>query len=325
VLSRVADSLYWIARYMERAEDTSGLLHVNFHALLDTNVADHPEAWRQLIRITGQEALFAKHADVASARTVSEFLLWHPKNPDSVVANITRARENARGVREQVTTDMWQHLNRLYFSVRDVNKEAVLRAPHGFFARIRQSSHAFQGITKATMPHGEAYEFIELGTHLERAVQTARIVNIKHGVIAKSPPGGPAEAALLVALLKSCGAFEAIRKRESSQLQPQRVAEYLLLDRDFPRAVLFCLDTCLRAVTLISGDTGDPQRALGRLCAQLAFFDHRELHARPIHELLNPLIYNIEAAGEEITRTYFHSRVVALDAFAVLTAGQQQQ
>jgi uncharacterized alpha-E superfamily protein len=324
VLSRVADSLYWIARYMERAEDTSGLLHVNFHALLDTNAADHPEAWRQLVRITGQEKLFAEHADTVGARTVSEFLLWHPANDDSVVANIARARENARGVREQITTDMWQHLNRLYFYVRDVNKEAVLRAPHGFFARIRESSHAFQGITKATMPHGEAYEFIELGTHLERAAQTARIVNIKYAALQGSQ-GSPADAALLTALLKSCGAFEAIRRRESSQLQPQRVAEYLLLDRDFPRAVLFCLDTTLRSVTLISGSVGEPQRALGRLCAQLAFFDQRDLHARPIHELLNPLIAGIEAAGDEITRTYFHSRVVALDQFAVLTAGQQQQ
>ena len=146
-------------------------------------------------------------------------MLWHPANPDAVTACVARARENARGVREQISSEMWEHLNRLHLLVSRTRPTAVLASPHEFFVRIREGSHAFQGVMKATLPRGEAYEFLELGTHLERADATARLLAIKvPGLTAAEPAAVTNER--LSSLLRSCGAFEAFRKQEQRRVAP---------------------------------------------------------------------------------------------------------
>ncbi len=145
MLSRVAESLYWTGRYIERAEDTSRLLHVNFHGLLDAELADRGRAWRELIRVFGLDELFQEHFTEYTAAAVTEFMLWHPGNPDAVTACVSRARENARGAREQISSEMWEHLNRLHLLVSRLRPEAVLASPHDFFVRVREGSHSFQG------------------------------------------------------------------------------------------------------------------------------------------------------------------------------------
>ena len=254
MLSRVAESLYWTGRYIERAEDTSRLLHVNFHGLLDADLPDRGRAWRELVLLLGRDDVFREHFDEYTAQTVTEFMLWHPANPDAVTACVARARENARGVREQISSEMWEHLNRLHLLVSRTRPTAVLASPHEFFVRIREGSHAFQGVMKATLPRGEAYEFLELGD-APRARRRDRAAARDQG----ARPARAAEPAAVDARARSraccssCGAFEAFRKQESDELRPAQVVAYLLLERRLPRAVCFCLELALGAIRAISG------------------------------------------------------------------------
>ena len=312
MLSRVAESLYWTGRYIERAEDTSRLLHVNFHGLLDADLPDRGIAWRELILLVGRDELFREHFSDYTAQNVTEFLLWHPANPDAVTACVARARENARSVREQVSSEMWEHLNRLHLLVSRTRKGAALAAPHDFFVRIREGSHAFQGVMKATLPRGEAYEFVELGTHLERADATARVLSAK-------VPGLESDQQLLSNLLKTCGAFEAYRKQEYDELRAARVVAFLLLERRFPRAVCFCLELCLSAIRAISGEAVRPERAIGRIFAELAFTDLPSLDAST-QMLLGRVMAGIADAADEIASGYFTTRTIPPGPYA-----QQQQ
>ena len=213
MLSRVADSLFWMSRYIERAEDMTRLLAVNFHTLLDAGKIDEQHEWRPLVAMTYDEELYKKHYDEYTANNVIDFLLWNQNNPNAVVWCITMARENARSVREQISKEMWEFLNRLYFKVREADHAAVARSLLEFFAQLRDASQGYQGIANETMTHGEAYQFIQLGKHLERAEKTTRILDVKYEDVSNLPDGSPDEALQLMAMLKSCSAFEPFSQR----------------------------------------------------------------------------------------------------------------
>ena len=151
MLSRVAESLYWTARYVERAEDVTRLLDVDYHALLDAHVADHGEAWHRLVALLGAEDAYSEHFESFTAQNVADWLLWHDGNPNAVVACITTARENARSVREQISGEMWEAINSLFLLVGRANRRAVTRGPHTFFEQVRNGAHRFQGCADATM------------------------------------------------------------------------------------------------------------------------------------------------------------------------------
>jgi uncharacterized alpha-E superfamily protein len=324
MLSRVAESLYWTGRYMERAEDTSRLLHAHYHALLDADPPNRAEAWRQLLQLLGRDELFREHYGSYLAASVTEFLLWHPANPDAVTACVARARENARGVREQVTGEMWERLNRLHLLLAERRPSGARMAPHDAFELVRESSHAFQGVMKATLPRGEAYEFLELGAHLERADVTARILAAKAPALVIAP-STPATAARLTELLTSCGAFEAARRRERDELRADLVIDFLLRDRRFPRAVLFCLERCLGAIRSISGDRDRPERALGRISAELTFARLGELDVTALAALLAFVLRSVSEATEELASVYFTTRVVVAGPYAHQQQQQQQR
>ena len=326
MLSRVADALYWMSRYVERAEDITRILTVNFHTLLDTKTAD-AEAWHPIIAITGDETIFSRNFQEHNARNVSEFLLWHAGNPNAVTTCIRLARENARGVREQISSEMWEHLNRLYFLVRDIKKEISARGPYEFFDKIRHGSQSFQGITNETMAHGEAYEFIQLGKHLERAEKTVRTIDVKYASV-NHLQEGPETSLQLIAMLRSCSAFEAFRKTPLSQLNAARVAEFLLFSKQFPRAVAYCLQRALRSISLMSDDvkhpTG-PHRALGRICSELDYLDISEVLGSNMHPYLDRLLTKMNEAGNEITRTYFQTQVILPSEYPSRQQQTQQQ
>jgi uncharacterized alpha-E superfamily protein len=326
MLSRVAESLYWLGRYIERAEDLTRLLAVNFNALLDTQPEEARLGWQPLVKMTGDEELFFSLYEEASAQSITEFLLWHPLNPNAVTACVTRARENARSVREQISSEMWSQLNRLYFLLRDVNTAAVLTSPTDFFAEVRDGSQAFQGITAATMTHSEPYQFVQLGLHLERADKTARILDTKYVYISQLQEDSAETALQLIALLRSCSAFEPYRRSAMGILDSRSVAEYLLLDHDFPRAVFYCLNRCLHALDQIGPEgaaqsRGDqPQRTIGRLRADLEYMEIQDVLGDKMDSFLNTLLMRLNGAGDDITRAYFTSQVILPDS-----RPQQQQ
>jgi len=318
MLSRVAESLYWTGRYIERAEDTSRLLHVNFHGLLDADLPDRGRAWQELILLIGRDDVFREHFSAYTAQTVTEFMLWHPANPDAVTSCVAQARENARGVREQVSSEMWEHLNRLHLLVSRTRPAAVLASPHEFFVRIREGSHAFQGVMKATLARGEAYELLELGALLERADATSRLLALKLPGLDVDEPA-PVQNARLGTLLRSCGAYEAYRKLESDELTAARVVSFLLLEQRLPRAISFCLERSLGAIRAISGEGVRPERAIGRIFAELAFTEIPVLDAST-QDLLHRVMRALGDAADEIASSYFTTRVVPPGPYA-----QQQQ
>ncbi len=334
MLSRVAESLYWMSRYIERAENVTRILAVNFNALLDAPLDDE-QGWRPLVVTSGVATLFADCYSEFSARNVIEFMLWNAANPNAVLGCVTLARENARSVREQISSEMWEHLNRLYLGIKDFDHEEAMRSPAEFFVKVREGSHAFQGITHATMNHGDGYEFIQMGKYIERADTTLRILDAKYHAAHEAPDGSPEASLQLISMLKSCSAFEAFRKDNASTLQAQNVLDYLLLSKSFPRAVRYCVGAADAALGRISidpnrdGAAPAPGKVLGRLVADLEYADTRELLSQPVHAFLNTLQARLGQVGNAIMQTCFSTQVILAiprtTKQSLLVREQQQQ
>jgi uncharacterized alpha-E superfamily protein len=324
MLSRVAESLYWAGRYVERAEDVTRLLDVSYHALLEANADDRDDAWRRIVTLLGADFLYKEYFDEYTAEDVAEFLLWHPENPSSVAACVSLARENARSVREQISSEMWQAVNGLYLLVRGANRNAVARGPHEFFAQLRNGAHLFRGTVEATMIHGEPYEFIRLGLHLERAKKTTRIVGGWYPAVVGLTHESPEQSSELIALLESCGAFEAFLRDRGSRLEPWPVADYLLRAEELPRSVLHCLRQAAGAVARIAPEGGAPHRILGRLCAQLEYADAFQLQGPAAAGTLAQLVVDMIEAGDTISREYFSGQAILHGLLSPQEAQQQQ-
>jgi uncharacterized alpha-E superfamily protein len=307
VLSRVAESLFWTARYVERAEDVTRLVDVDYHALLDAHVADHGEVWQRLVSLLGEDAAYREHYDAFTAENVAEWLLWHDGNPNAVASCITTARENARSVREQVSGEMWEAINGLFLLVARANRRAVTRGPHAFFEQVRNGAHRFQ-----------------LGLHLERAATTVRVVRSRYPLAVALADDDPARAHELIALLKSCSAFEAYVKRHGATFEPLDIAEALIRSEQFPRAALYCLRTSADSVARIAGDHGAPQRVLGRLCADLEYGENGDVSGAGVAATLSELLAGIHRAGDALTKSFFASRALPASAVAIQEAQQQQ-
>ncbi|MBK9710745.1 MAG: alpha-E domain-containing protein [Kouleothrix sp.] len=310
MLSRVAESLFWMSRYLERAEDVARIIAVNFQASLDAPSVSQELAWEPVIAITGDHALFRSFFDRFDAASVTAFLTRNPENPNAILSCVGRARENARAVREQISREMWEEINRLYHIVSGADVDAIIRNPYEFFSQIRNGSHLFQGVTDSTMAHGEGWEFIQAGKFLERADKTGRILDVKYTALAakSGSEGAPLASLQWIALLKSCSAFEPYR-RSHSQLQAWRVVDFLLLDQTFPRSVAFCLEQTRVALTHISGSplerpVNPAERLLGRLCAELTYLDIREALA-DLHVYLDDMQHKLNSIGDSIAQSYF--------------------
>lgn len=329
MLSRVAESLYWMARYIERAEAVARLTAVDFQALLDGTRRGLLE---DVVRVTSDAALFRSVCPNGDERGVLEFLHSHPANPSGVLGCLSRARENARGVREQISSEMWEHLNRLYLLARDGRAVTMAEEPYAFFRQVRDGSQAFEGITAATMTHGTAYEFIQLGRYFERAVTTIRTLAVRYEDVCMLEDGSAASSLELITLLKSCGSFEPFRRQQGAQLRAADVAEYLLLNPHFPRAVLFCLERIARALRAVAPASvradeklDPPARLVGRLGADLAYLDVADVLDQGLSPLLEDLLRRVHQVGNEVTKTYFNTRVILPTPKAAVQAQQQQQ
>jgi uncharacterized alpha-E superfamily protein len=224
---------------------------------------------------------------------------------------------------------MWEAVNRLYFLTRNAEQADVLANPTDFLRLIRDRAQAIQGITSATMTHSEPYEFIQLGLHLERAEKTARILDSKYLYLNRFPEGSAENSLQLIALLRSCSAFEPYRRDSSGQLNIRNVVEYLLLNQEFPRAVLFCLDLCLRTLDSIgeanSASKSDPRRTLGRLRADLEYLDIHEILGENMDPFLRRFLVRLNSIGDDIARTYFSTSVILPDERPRQQQQQQQQ
>ncbi len=242
MLSRVADSVFWMSRYTERAENIARLIDVNLTMSLDLG-PEMAHQWAPLIATTGDQEEFEERFGPPTQEKVIQFLTFDDENPNSVFSCLRRARENARTVREMVSSQMWEELNKFYLLVRDASTDSrVLESPFDLFAKIKQSGYLLEGVMFGTMSHGEAWHFARMGKLLERADKTSRILDVKYFLLLPhvSDIGTPLDTSQWGALLKSASALEMYRKKHG-RITPRNVAEFLILDRDFPRTMHFCL------------------------------------------------------------------------------------
>ena len=256
MLSRVADSIYWMSRYVERAENVARFVDVNLNLMLDSpSGAD--QQWEPLVNITGDHETFEKlYAKAATQQNVIQFLTFDRDNPNSILSCLRAARENARSVREIISSEMWLQLNTFYLMVNSAASSGKgFESPHEFFSEVKLASHLFSGITDATMTHGEGWHFGRLGRLLERADKTSRILDVKYFILLRSVAdvGTPLDEVQWVAVLRSASAFEMYRKRHG-RIVPKAIVEFLLLDSEFPRAIRFCLNAARDSLHAISGN-----------------------------------------------------------------------
>ena len=241
MLSRVADSLYWINRYVERAENISRFLEVSEAMALDCPPGS-AEPWLPLVDACGDRQRFDQTYPVGSPRDVVSFLLLDRDNPNSIVSCIASARENARQIRDVITTEMWEQLNDLYWNVQD--GEALWQEPDQEQLRnIRRGCQLFYGTTDVTLSRDEAWLFSQLGRLIERADKTSRILDVKYFLLLPAPTevGGVLDELQWISLLRSAGAYQMYRQSMQQAIAPASVARFLLLDPIFPRSVRFCL------------------------------------------------------------------------------------
>src|SRR5450432_3082816 len=298
MLSRVADSLYWMSRYIERAENGARLLDVNLQLLLDIgNEAEAMQHWAPVIASLEETELFGSLYEKADGKSVTEFVTMQKENPNSIFSCLSQARENARTTREQISSEMWEQINRLYLFVKsDAAKKLVRTSPYEFFKRVIAGSHLFQGITDATMTHGEGWDFIRIGTLLERADSSSRILDVKYHILLPTGEdvGGNVDTIQWMAVLKSCSALEAYCKLYVSQVAPWKVAEFLITHPEFPRSIRHCVDSLDRTLHRISGVdesryANEAERLSGPLRSDLDYVTIGEIFEIGLHEYLTAI------------------------------------
>lgn len=312
MLSRVADSIYWMARYVERAENLSRLLLSTQDLLLDAGAEgrlDEAQFWRPILATTGDEEAYAAAHKKIRGKDVANFLALRPENPNSILNCIRAARENARTVRDQISDEVWECINGLRLFVEsDEGRTTYRDQSAAFYERVLRRSYQFQGIADSTTPRGEVWHFLRLGTCLERADQMSRLLDTCSDLSREMPPNPDARPLRWAALLRSCSAWHAFQAH-SAKLDPRKIIEYLLLDETFPRSIACCITEVHHALKELSGagalnDMSAPVRHSGRLRADLAYSTVDELTTQGLHEFVDELQTRLGQIGESIFETF---------------------
>ena len=276
MLSRVADSLYWMSRYLERAENTVRQLDVTLSLMLDTGGASTETRWQRLVAALGKPAGLDWNGDMES---MAHTLIFDNLNPASVIYCVNAARENARQVREEISSEQWQRLNRLYHQMQSPNAQAQFRSNiNDTLSTVIDGLHLFKGVSDALMIHGQGWQFIRLGRYLERAYATATLLEVYQPSLfhAQERDDAGYQYLELVGLLRCCTSFEAYCQVYTADLSPDRILEFLLLNRDFPHAIRYTVDGIRHAVESVqrTGGRRSPEEltaVIGRLHAMLGY------------------------------------------------------
>jgi uncharacterized alpha-E superfamily protein len=260
MLRRIADHLFWMARYLERAEWRARLADVNYHLLVESPTHD-PQSWAPLLAITGDGELFEKYYDTSSESNVLDFFTFDLRNPSSILTCVNLARDNARSLRHRISSELWIEVNTLYLEAQEWSPEVFERqGVYDFFADLRNRFHRLAGISHATLPRDVEFDFLTLGTMLERVENVSRLLDAKyHHLLPRlDDVGGQVDRMQWAAVLRSASALEAYRRQYGNLIAIDRVAEFLLLDPSFPRSARFCLDELEAALARIRQAAAEP-------------------------------------------------------------------
>jgi uncharacterized alpha-E superfamily protein len=313
MLSREAEALYWLGRYLERAEAIARRFDVQYHSRLESeSAASATVPWHALLFSSGDELAYRERYGDEEERSLLNFLILDAQNPNSIRASVAAARENARGTRDQVSSEMWEHLNRFHLELGEQTTEGISnRTPYDLLQWVKCSCWLFDGIADRTMIRGEGWRFLQCGKFLERAESTARLVDGKSYamVAAETRVAAAVDLHQWTALLKSAGAHEAFRKTHRS-ITPAAVMTYLILDGRFPGAIRYSLARVEAALRAISGtsnaeDGNEAERRAGRLLSTLVHARGVEVVDSALHPYLTRLVTDCAALHQAIVDTFF--------------------
>lgn len=312
MLSRVANSIYWMCRYIERAENVARFISVNLNLLLDMPL-EKGKHWEPVVMTTGDQDVFEKTHSDYNRENVIRFLTFDREYPNSIISCIESARLNAKSIREIISSEMWEHLNNFYIELADNSSPTfALTDPHRFFKIIQMRSHLFTGLMDCTMSHGEAWNFARMGMMLERADKTSRILDVKYFMLLPQidQVNTPMDNIQWTAVLKSASAFEMFRK-EHHRITPKNVADFLIFDADFPRSIRHCVAKAKICLIRINGSSNghahnSAEKQLGRLEADLEYTDIDEVVGYGMHEYLDNIQTRLNNANSAIGVTYFN-------------------
>lgn len=311
MLSRTADHLFWMARYMERAENTARMLDVNYQTSLmpqSANAAEH--AWRGLLSISELSDDFIQRHGEITPRKVMDYMMADERNPSSIYSCLMAARENARAVRGTLTTEVWETQNQTWLEFqRMVNQRAHQRDPGNMFEWVKFRSHLSRGVTVGTMLQDEAFHFLRIGSFLERADNTARMLDVKFHAVAREFFGSGGEQEFdfyhWSAILRSVSGFEVYRKAYRNVIRPEKVAELLILRPDMPRSLAACMqEVVLNLHEVANEQSKDTLRLAGRLQADLRFGRIDEILATGLHAFLTQFLERVNTLGAGISRDF---------------------
>lgn len=318
MLSRVAENLYWMSRYVERAENVARLLDVGFDLELDDatlEISREPAPVEGVLNILGCRNAFQKrHGPGPTDRdAVLRFLTFDRGNSLSILAMVAAARENARGTQEAVSTEVWGQINRLYLYLNGPKAQRRFAdSPSRFYDGLKRACVLFAGLIDGTLPHNEVYHFLQVGRYLERAGQIARILADRAHQL--QPPGGLGDRPLQLvhgtSLLRICSAHDAYLRTYQDQIDSECIVQYLVLNADFPRSVRFAVERCSASLREISGADSDEygsesERLLGRLAGELRYLEAAEIFARGLPGFLADLLRTCDLVGRAIHQSYF--------------------
>lgn len=314
LLSRVAHSLYWMSRYMERAEHIARVLKINTNLLMD--VGDlAPEIldrqWQSVMQITSMP--FAPPGDAPLGQRVTQSLVFDPLNLNSLVSCIGSARENARAIRSEISNEMWEQINQLYWTIRsDETADRFRDQPDELLNMAMHGSMLFQGVTDQTLDHDQRWMFAQLAKSLERIDMTCRILDARNDALeeAEEQMEAPLRNIQWMAVLRMCCSIETYRRQFSGELDPLRVIGFVILEDGFPRSIRFNVEQALSAISGIRQATSptsvDPaERILGRLAATLAYANDNEIANEGVKDYLRMIASETRTAAANVLQTYF--------------------
>lgn len=314
MLSRVANSIYWMNRYIERAENYARFMDVNFNLSLELppNIS---EQWKPLVMASGDWKLYESLYDKVDKKNVIQFLGFDSENPNSIFNCISQARENARAVRSEITKEVWEQINALYYLVKDGREKKLWQKkdPRSFFIEVKRGCQLVYGIFDATISRTEGWHFGNMGKLLERADKTSRFLDVKYHILLPSPSdiGSPIDLVQWAALLKSVSAFDMYRKKHG-KLNANGITDFLIFDKDFPRAMLRCLLIAGKSLSVISKTDNNlianSKKKLGLLKAQLEYADINDINTIGMHEFLDNFQKKLNEVSEAIFNDFFSRR-----------------
>jgi len=309
MLSRTASELYWMARYLERAENTARMMDVAFTVSMmpDTNVAQ--EELSAQLKISGSYDFYRAHYEEINTHNVMHFFSLDENNPSSIYNCISYARDNAKSVRGKISSETWEAINVSWIELQAIKKKGKIWEVNAFFDWVKERSHVFRGSVYSTGLRNDAFRFIRLGTFLERAGNTARILDVKNQIIRHEQETESIEYYRWNAVLRSLGAYEAYREIYGDKITPEHVAELLILRKEVPRSIRACLEEINDILAAIEGEVGkSPKRLAAVQYSRVKYGDSHHIFVEiGLHEYLTDFLNRINAIAESIHSAYMEA------------------